>query len=135
MAIKDSSIFTYTKKDARPDPLHKEKGIRNMETNWTSYNYKMLVSIKVNNQELRAWTIVTGAIAGIVAGAIIGKNSTSASGFEGSASGAFAVVLGVLVGGGVGSLTGLVVASAFEKKYLINGDWKNLAELKASLKY
>jgi hypothetical protein len=32
-------------------------------------------------------------------------------------------------------LTGLAVSSAFEKKYLINGDWKSLEEMKASLKY
>jgi hypothetical protein len=35
----------------------------------------------------------------------------------------------------VRSVTGLIFASSLEKKYMINGEWKNLEELKATLKY
>jgi hypothetical protein len=34
-----------------------------------------------------------------------------------------------------GAVTGVIVYSSLEKKYLINGDWKSFEEMKASLKY
>jgi len=135
MAIKDSSVFMYQKKSASPDPLHKGKAMMNVESNWDRYNYKIIKSIKVNNKPLRAWTIVGGTVVGMVAGALIGKNASTTSGYVGSVNSAAAIVLGLLLGGGAGAVTGLVVASSLEKKYMINGDWKSLEELKATLKY
>jgi hypothetical protein len=35
----------------------------------------------------------------------------------------------------VGTIAGFATSSAFEKKYLINGDWKSFEEMKADLKY
>jgi hypothetical protein len=135
MAIKDSSVFMYQKKSASPDPLHKGKALMNVESNWDRYNYKIIKSIKVNNKPLRTWSIVSGTVIGMVAGVLIGKNASNGTGYVGSVNSAGAIALGLLLGGGAGAITGLVVASSFEKKYMINGDWKSLEELKATLKY
>jgi hypothetical protein len=144
MAIKDSSVFVSEKnmiarkRNLGPDPFHKSMftGDTSLDKNnyiLNRYNYKLIESIKVTNQKIKTWTIVTGAVVGIVVGAIIGISNGSDQGFLES-SGAQGLLVGI-IGGGVGALTGLAVSSAFEKKYLINGDWKNLEEMKASLKY
>ena len=135
MAIKDSSVFMYQKKSASPDPLHKGKAMINVESNWDRYSYKSIKSIKVTNKPLRAWTMVSGTVIGMVAGVLIGNSGNNGSGYGGAVNSAAGVVLGLVLGGGAGLVTGLVVASSLEKKYMINGDWKSLEELKATLKY
>jgi hypothetical protein len=145
MAIKDSSVFVSEKniiakkRNLGPDPFHKSMftGDTAMDKNnyiLGSYNYKLVESIKVTDQKIKTWTIVTGTVVGIVIGAIIGSSNGSDQGFLGLPAGAKGFLVGI-IGGGVGALTGLAVASAFEKKYLINGDWKSLEEIKTSLKY
>jgi len=134
MDIKDSSLYIYSKKSAKPDPLHQVN--MNMPSGWESYNYKFVTGVKVRNKSLRAWVTPTSIVAGIVAGAIIGKSlgSKSSSG-EGQISSSGSVILGGLLGGTGGLIIGAVICSAAEKKYMINGDWKSLEELKAELKY
>jgi hypothetical protein len=145
MSIKDSSVFaseeniTAKKRNLKPDPFH--KSIFTGDTAWdknnytiSKYNYRLIESIKVTNLKLKTWTIVTGAVAGVIVGAIIGIHNGSDPGFLGISSGTKGLFVGIL-GGGVGALTGLAVASTLEKKYLINGDWKSLEEMKAILKY
>jgi len=130
MDIKDSSIFVFQKKSAAPDPLHKGKILMNIDSNWDQYNYRFITSIKVRNKTLRTWTILSGLVVGAVAGVVIAKGGGSSGYGEGAA-----VALGFLLGGGIGAATGVIVSSAIEKKYLINGDWKSFGEMKASLGY
>lgn len=130
MDIKDSSVFVFQIKSAAPDPFHKNTKLMNIDSNWDQYNYRFITSIKVHNNKLRTWTILTGVVVGAVAGILITKSSGSDP-----YGGAAVVVLGFLLGGGVGAVTGVIVSSAVEKKYLINGDWKSFKEMKASLKY
>ena len=132
MLIKDSSFFIYQKSSAGRDPFHKTNIYA--ESQWERYNYKFIESIKVNNKKIRGWLIPTSIVAGVIGGAVIGKNSAHGSGWE-SVPSAFNIFLGAILGGGIGTLTGLAVSSALDKKYMINGDWKSLEEMKASLKY
>ena len=129
MDIKDSSVFVFQKKSLAPDPFHKGKTLMNIDSNWDQYNYRFITSIKVRNKKLRTWTILSGLVVGTVAGIAIATNGGSGSGYAEGA----AVVLGLLLGGGVGAVTGVIVSSALEKKYLINGDWRSFEEMKASL--
>ena len=145
MAIKDSSVFVAVKnlnankKNLGPDPFHKSMftGDTALDKNnymQNRYNCKLIEGIKVTNLKTKTWTIVTGAVIGIVVGATIGIRNGSDQGILGLSSGAKGILGGIL-GGGVGALTGLAVSGIFEKKYLINGDWKSLEEMKADLKY
>jgi hypothetical protein len=45
------------------------------------------------------------------------------------------IIIGGILGGGVGTLTGLLICDAYDKKYLINGDWKSFEEMKRSMNY
>jgi len=131
MDIKDSSVFVFQKKSAAPDPFHKGKTLMNIDSNWDQYNYRFITSIKVRNKTLRTWTILTGFVVGAVAGTLIAKNGGESTGYGAEVP----FILGFLLGGGAGAVTGVIVSSAIEKKYLINGDWKSFEEMKASLKY
>jgi hypothetical protein len=128
MGIKDSSLLIYIKKSGKIDPFHKIN--MNADSSWDRYNYKIIESVKVYNKSAKGWLIGGGAVAGIVVGAIIGTNGTSGSGYS-----VYGGILGGLIGGGIGAVTGLVISNAFDKKYLINGDWKSFEEMKAGLKY
>ena len=134
MAIGDSSIFVYEKTSAHKHPLHRTNIY--VESNWDSYSYKYIESIKVRNRTLRAWLIPVSVVAGVVAGTIIGKNSGSNKlDVNSQINYAGTVFLGGLLGGAVGTLTGFALLSAFEQKYMINGDWKSFEEMKRSLNY
>jgi hypothetical protein len=135
MAIKDSSVYLYIKPTGSPDPFHKDARRMKYDSTWDRYKFNYVESIKVNNRKLRTWAIVSGGIIGMTAGIIVGSHSGNGSGLEGATSDFMGGLLGALIGGAVGSLSGLVVASSLEKKYMINGEWKNLEELKATLKY
>ncbi len=133
MAIKDSSVFVYQKSLVIHDRYH-----RNIydESQWEKYNYKFIEGIKVNSKKTRSWLIPTSIVTGIIAGALIGKSTaTNGSDLESGYSAIGSVFLGAILGGGIGTLAGFVISSSLDRKYLINGDWKSLEELKASLKY
>src|SRR5579863_5669988 len=144
MAIKDSAVFiseeTKETKESHvhPDPFHKTRFTGDSTMDRTHYylnryDYKIIASIGIMDQKTKSRTIVLGAVVGIVIGAILGIS-------DGSDQGLFALTAGekgliaVILGGGVGALAGLAISPALEKKYLINGDWKNLEEVKAGLK-
>jgi hypothetical protein len=134
MNIKDSAVFVYQKASGKPDPFH-TTNIYN-ESSWDSYNYRFIESIKVRNKKLRSWLLPVSIVGGIVAGVIIGKNSGSNKGdINGQINNVGIVFLGGLLGGAAGTLTGLALSGAFEKKYMINGDWKSFEEMKRSLNY
>ncbi len=134
MSIKDSSAYTFEQKSAGPDPFHKGNAKMHDESGWSRYPYMDIASIKIINKKTRTWVIVSGLTIGLIAGIIVGNNLAKGETGDESVNSAWGVILGGIVGAGVGSLTGLAVASAFEKKYMINGEWKNLEELKAILK-
>jgi hypothetical protein len=132
MGIEDSTLFIYQKTSGGIDPFH-EKNIY-LKSSWTLYNYRFIESIKVKDKKLRAWVIPTAIVTGMVAGGFIGGAlSKNAQGFEGAYASAAAITLGILIGGGVGTLAGILIGSSADKKYLINGDWKSFEEMKASL--
>jgi hypothetical protein len=134
MDIKDSSIYIYTKKSAKADPLHRVN--MNTPTDWESYNYKFVTGVKVRNKSLRSWLIPTSIVAGIVAGAFIGKSlGNKGSSGEDQISSAGSVILGGILGGTGGLIIGAVICGAAEKKYMINGEWRSFEELKSALKY
>jgi hypothetical protein len=142
--ISDSSITMSQRNTNKhgvtgPDPLHKAAytGDTTLDKKYytiNNYHYNFIKSVQVRNQKLKAWTIVTGMVVGIVVGAIIGYNNGDDQGWFALKAGEKAVVGGFL-GGGLGAVTGLIVSSAFEKKYMINGEWKSLEEMKASMKH
>ena len=134
MNIKDSSVFVYQKASAKTDPLQ-NTNIYN-ESNWDSYNYRFIESIKVRNKKLRHWVIPVSIVAGVVAGGIIGNNSGSNKGdINSQLNNVGAVFLGGILGGAVGTITGFAICSIADKKYLINGDWKSFEEMKRSMNY
>jgi hypothetical protein len=134
MAIKDSSLFIYQKASGHPDPFHKSNIY--IESQWEGYNYRFIESVKVTNKKLRAWLVPVSIVAGVTAGVLIGINAArNDTGYEGIATGTGKLLLGALLGGVGGTAVGLIISSANEKKYLINGDWKSFEELKAGLKY
>lgn len=134
MAIKDSSVFVYQKASGKPDSLQKTN-IYN-ESNWDSYNYRFIQNIKVRNTKIRAWLLPIAIVGGAIAGALIGNASAQKSeGIPGAANQAAGIFLGGILGAGVGTLTGLLICNAYDKKYLINGDWKSFEEMKKSMNY
>ena len=133
MNIKDSSIYLYTKKTTKPDPFHSAN--KEIASTWDAYNYKFIMGIKVRNKTLRSWLIPTSIVAGAIAGAFIAKNSQNQVSNDYGASKVGAAIAGVLVGGTAGAITSLIICSASEKKYLINGDWKSFEEMKKSMNY
>jgi hypothetical protein len=134
MAIKDSSVFVYQKASDKQDPLQ-STNIYN-ESNWDSYNYRFIQSIKVRNKKIRSWLLPVTIVGGAIAGALIGNaNAQKSAGIPGAANQVGAIVLGGLLGAGVGTLTGLLICDASDKKYLINGDWKSFEEMKKNMNY
>jgi len=134
MAIRDSSIFVYEKTSAHKDPF-RTTDIYD-ESNWDSYNYRYIESIKVINKPLRSWVMPVSIVTGVIAGLIIGRNSGSSKGdFESEINNVGTVFLGGVIGGAVGTLAGVAIISASEKKYMINGEWKSFEEMKKSMNY
>jgi hypothetical protein len=134
MAIRDSSIFVYEKKSAHKDPLHKTNIY--IESNWDSYNYRFIQSIKVSNRKLRSWLLPVTIVGSVIAGALIGYASAKDDGgIDGMVNQGAGIFFGGILGGGVGTVTGLLICSASDKKYMINGDWKSFEEMKRSMNY
>lgn len=134
MNIKDSSVFVYQKAGRKPDPFHTTNIY--VESNWDSYNYRFIQSVKVRNKKVRSWVLPVTIVGGVVAGALIGYNSAKNGGgldeLENQTAG---IIIGGILGGGVGTATGLIICNANDKKYLINGDWKSFEEMKRSMNY
>jgi hypothetical protein len=134
MAIRDSSIFVYEKTSTHKDPWHKSNMY--VESNWDSYNYRYIESIKVSNKKLRSWLLPVMIVGGAVAGAMIGyANAKRNGGFEDIGNVGAGIFLGGILGGGVGTLTGLLICNASDKKYMINGDWRSFEEMKKGMNY
>ncbi|HLA58744.1 MAG TPA: hypothetical protein VK622_08285 [Puia sp.] len=133
MNIKDSAVFVYQKASGKPDPFHKVN-IYN-EAGWDSYNYRFIESVKVRNKKLRSWLLPVAIVGGFVAGALIGYASAKDDGVNGLENQGAGIIIGGIVGGGAGTLTGLLICNAYEKKYMINGDWKSFEEMKRSMNY
>ena len=137
ISVKDSSVFIseekieFAKKRPVPEPFHKTQftgdSVKDRSHyDISQYHYKTIESISIMNQKAKTRAIVIGAVVGIIAGAIIGVSQGSDQGLFGFPAGAKGLYIGIL-GGGVGALAGLALSASFEKKYTINGDWKNLA--------
>jgi hypothetical protein len=134
MNFKDSAIYVYENISGRPDPFHKINIYA--ESNWNSYNYRTIESIKVRKQGLRAWLLPVSIVGGVLAGGLIGSAVTkNADSFESLNNEWAGIVIGSILGAGVGLATGLIICNESEKKYLINGDWKSFEEMKKMMKY
>ena len=134
MNIKDSAVFVYEKAKAKPDPFHTANIYD--ESKWDSYNYRFIENIMVRNKKLRSWLLPVSIVGGIIAGGLIGYAvSKHNGGVEDELNQTAAIIFGGFLGGGVGTVTGLVICGASDKKYLINGDWKSFEEMKRSMNY
>jgi hypothetical protein len=133
MDIKDSSIYVYSKKGGRHDPFHTVN--MNNPSDWDSYNYKFVTGVKMRNKSLRSWVIPTSIIVGALLGGLIGNSINTGDDLNGEVNHVGSVFLGAVLGAGVGTIAGFGICSASEKKYMINGEWKSLEEMKADLKY
>ncbi len=134
MNINDSAVLVYQKVGGKPDPFHKTNIFN--EANWDSYNYRFIESVKVRNKTVRSWLLPVAIVGGVIAGALIGYASARADGgIEESLNQGAGIVIGGILGGGVGVLTGLLICSASDKEYMIDGDWKSFEEMKKSMNY
>jgi uncharacterized membrane protein YeaQ/YmgE (transglycosylase-associated protein family) len=125
VTIKDSSLFLSQNKIplsfANANLAYSEK-----------FDYKSIQKVKLSRPKVLGRSILIGAIAGIIAGAIIGYASGDDSGWF-ALTAADKAVVGGLIGAGAGTLIGASIGREAEKKFLINGDWKSLEEMKESL--
>ena len=96
------------------------------------FDYRSIQKIRISRPKVLGRSILIGAVAGIIAGAIIGYASGDDSGWFALTAGDKAI-FGGLIGGGTGTLIGASIGKESEKKFLINGDWKSLEEMKESL--
>jgi len=134
MDIRDSSIYIFQKQSTKPDPLHKVYAKREDTAAWEKYNYKYVMKIKVLNKKLRTWATLGGLAIGLAGGAIIINGLKQEGGLEDYGYLAEEALI-LILAGGAGVVAGVIVASSIEKKYKIDGDWKKLEEMKASLHY
>jgi hypothetical protein len=125
VTIEDSSIFISQNKTplsfANVNLAYSEK-----------FDYKSIQKIRLNKPKVLGSSILIGAVVGIIAGALIGYASGDDSGWF-ALTAADKAFVGGLIGGGAGTLVGTIIGKASEKKFLINGDWKSLEEMKESL--
>lgn len=135
MAIHDSSAFIYQRGTAKHGHFQRENIYD--QSAWQKYQYSYIESVIVRNHSLRSWLIPTTIVVGVLAGALVGgslsKNKNGSLDQVAASTGS--IILGGIVGGVVGTATGLIIAGSSDKKYLINGEWKNLQQMKESLHY
>jgi hypothetical protein len=124
-AIQDSSLYlTLIRMPLRFSQVN--------VTDFYKIDYKSLLIVRLSNsRQIRTSFLVSIAL-GIAAGAIIGYSQGSDKGLFALDAGGKAVVGGI-IGGGVGAAIGSIIAQSSKKKFLINGEWKNLEEMKESL--
>jgi len=96
------------------------------------FDYKSLVSVKLYNRSKRGRTFLICILTGVVAGALIGYSGGNDTGWFALTAGGKAVVGGI-IGAGAGSIVGAIIAADNEKKFLINGEWESLRDMKEGL--
>jgi hypothetical protein len=123
--IKDSSL--YISQTAVP------LSFSNMNVTYLQrVDYKTVNSVKLYNRSKKSTIFLISIFTGIVVGALIGYASGDDTGWFALNAGEKAVV-GGLLGAGAGSAVGGIIASGTEKKFLINGEWESLQEMKEGL--
>ena len=95
-------------------------------------DYKSIITVKLYQKKKKNTIVLLSMLIGATAGAIIGYAQGDDSGWFALTAGGKAFV-GGLLGVGVGAAVGGLIAAGTEKEYLINGEWKNLQEMKESL--
>jgi hypothetical protein len=125
VTVKDSSVYiSQTKKPLSFDhvnPAYLKK-----------IDYRSIGEVKINKSHAMGTSILVGALLGVVTGAVIGYASGDDSEWFGLTAGEKAFVGGI-IGGGAGTLVGALIGKTSEKKFLINGEWESLQEMKEDL--
>jgi hypothetical protein len=96
-------------------------------------DYKSLTSVKLYDHSKSPMTMVLCMIGGAAIGALIGAAGGNDTGWFALTAGEKAFV-GGLIGIGTGALVGTIIVHSGDKKFLIDGEWKSLEEMKESLK-
>jgi hypothetical protein len=96
-------------------------------------DYKTLTSVKLYDHSKSPMTMLFCMVGGAAIGAIIGSLGGNDTGWFGLTSGEKAF-FGGLIGVGAGALVGTIIVNSRDKKFLINGEWTSLEEMKESLK-
>jgi len=129
--IADSSVFLSN----TPAVLQ----FRFVNTNLEKLNYRKIMEIKLQRKGSVGKGVLIGSLTGMLAGAIIAAVTYKAPApnywnhfkyTEGET-----VFAGALFGAIVGAGTGAIFGAISYRKYLINGNWENLEEMKMDLKY
>jgi hypothetical protein len=101
-------------------------------TSLEKFDYRYIQKVVVRKPGVVGRSILIGVIVGVAAGALIGYSLGSDHGFLALDAGGKAVVGGI-IGAGAGTLVGGIIGNASQKKFMINGEWKSLQEMKESL--
>jgi hypothetical protein len=101
-------------------------------SSFEKYNYSHVQKVILSKPGVSQRATLIGLIAGAAIGAFIGYSLGSDQGWFALDAGGKAVV-GAIIGAGAGSITGAIIGKASQKNFLINGEWKSLEEMKASL--
>jgi len=129
--ISDSALFI----SSMPRALHSTvMSYKNMQ----KFDYKNILELRVQRKGVMGKSILIGAVTGLVAGLIIGAITytppqNDAEELFNPPKGAVIAAAGLTfaaIGTGVGALIG-----SHHDKYLINGEWKNLQEIKEAYQY
>jgi hypothetical protein len=124
VTIQDSAVFI--------SPYESKRALNFTDPKLNSllkFDYHSVQRMKVFNPKTLGRCILIGAVAGIIAGAIIGHAGGDDTGWFGLTAGQKAVV-GGLLGGTVGTAVGAIVGQSYVKEYLIDGEWRSLEEVR-----
>jgi hypothetical protein len=124
VTIQDSSVFISSYKD--------KMALNFIDPNLSfteKIDYKAIQKMKIFNPKVIGRCILIGALTGIVAGAILGYVGGSDNGLFGLSAGGNAFVGGIF-GGTLGTAIGAIAGQGYTKEYLIDGEWKNLENVK-----
>jgi hypothetical protein len=124
VTIQDSAVFI--------SPYENKRALNFIDPKLNSllkFDYHSVQRMKVFNPKTIGRCILIGAVAGIIAGAIIGYASGDDTGWFALTASQKAVV-GGLLGGTAGTAVGAIVGQGYVKEYLIDGEWKSLEEVR-----
>ena len=129
--ISDSALFI----SSMPRALHSTAGSYRLTQ---KLDYKNIGELRIQRKGAMVKSILIGAVTGLVAGLIIGAVTYTppqnyAEEMFNPSKGAVIAAAGLTfaaIGTGVGALIG-----SHHDKYLINGEWKNLQEIKEAYQY